>query len=122
MRICDEGIEALAEITSLDTLNIKGCRIPVRMKISQVKVIKNLPKLKSLHFRIARVPRLLDLLYLDVMKSCLDEILATKPNNIPPEGPPYSLYQLVDDNLEDPLRSRTRAAQKVLSINTLLFF
>jgi hypothetical protein len=109
MRICGERIEALAEVTSLDTLNIKGCRIPVRMKKSLVKVIKNLPKLKSLHFRIARVPRPLDVLHLDVIKS-LDEMLQSLPT--------YSLrgrrsLSQLADHYEDPLRSR--ATLKMLS-------
>ena len=98
MRICDEGIEALAQVTSLETLNIKGCRIPVRMKKSLVKVIKSLPKLKSLHFRIARVPQPLDLLHLDVIKS-LDEMLQS--HSLMDR---QSLSQLTD-HLEDPLRS-----------------
>ena len=104
MRICDEGIEALAQVKSLETLNIKGCRIPVRMKNSLVKVIKNLPKLKSLHFRIARVPQPLDLLYLDVTKS-LDKLLQSQRGT-------QSLPQL-NDLYEDPMR--LRAALKELS-------
>ena len=110
MRICDEGIEALAQVRSLETLNIKGCRIPVRMKKSLVKVIKNLPKLKSLHFRIARVPQPLDLLHLDVIKS-LDELLQSLPT-YNQRARRMSLSQLTD-HYEDPLRSR--AALKVLS-------
>jgi hypothetical protein len=109
MRICDEAIEALAQISSLDTLNIKGCRIPVRMKTSLVKVIRSLPKLKSLHFRIARVPRPLDLLYLDVIKS-LDEMLQSQPT--------YQLrgHHSLSQLLEDPLTQTSRAALKELSI------
>ena len=112
MRICDEGIETLAQVRSLETLNIKGCRIPVRMKKSLVKVIKNLPKLKSLHFRIARVPRPLDLLHLDVIKS-LDKLLQSQPKSTYSlRGRRISLSQLTD-YCEDPLRSR--AMLKVLS-------
>ena len=106
MRICDEGIEALAQVKSLETLNIKGCRIPVRMKKSFVKVIKNLPKLKSLHFRIARVPQPLDILHLDV----IDELLQSLPKSL--RGRRISLSQLTD-YCEDPLR--LRAMLKVLS-------
>jgi hypothetical protein len=109
MRICDEGIEALTQVTSLDTLNIKGCRIPVRMKTSLIKVIKNLPKLKSLQFRIARVPRPLDLLHLDVIKS-LDEMTQSLPTNS--LRGQHRLSQQAD-YLEDPVKSR--AIQKLLS-------
>ena len=115
MRICDEGIEALAQVKSLETLNIKGCRIPVRMKNSLVKLIRNLPKLKSFHLQIARVPQPNDVLF-DHVNDIMMKSIPGDNNVLTGQHSDYIFTQLID-HFDNPLNQVSRAEiNRTLSI------